>query len=256
VTTQPPTVAAASPAAWRRWALALLGPGQRILASLGLVLAAGLALGLVAIGLFYELADEVAEQGTAALDQTVWQTLQLQATPTLDAIAIALSWMGAAGLTIVLVLVLVGLIWQRRVGAAVALVITVIGAQVLNSALKLAFMRQRPLAVVTMLPGQSWSFPSGHAMVSLAAYGFLAYLGWRLLRGRWRVLWVGAMALLVASIGLSRLYLGVHYATDVLAGYLAGFIWLDSIIIGGHVLQRRIRRRRTGGESARSLASS
>ena len=84
-------------------------------------------------------------------------------------------------------------------------------------------------------------------MVSLATYGFLAYLGWRLLRGRWRVLWVGALALLVILIGLSRLYLGVHYATDVLAGYLAGFIWLDSIIIGGHVLERRVRRRQTAG---------
>jgi membrane-associated phospholipid phosphatase len=242
VTTQPPTVAAASPAAWRRWALALLGPGQRVLTSLGLVLAAGLALGLIAIGLFYELAEEVAEQGTAALDRTVWQTLQLRATPTLDAVAIALSWLGAEGLTTVLVLALVGLTWKRRIGAAAALLVTVIGAQILNSALKLAFVRERPIAVVAALPGQSWSFPSGHAMVSLATYGFLAYLGWQLFRGRWRVLWVGALALLVALIGLSRLYLGVHYATDVLAGYLAGFIWLDSVIIGGQVLQRRIGR--------------
>jgi membrane-associated phospholipid phosphatase len=241
-TTPPPTVAAASPAAWRRWALALLGPGQQVLASLGLVLAAGLALGLVAIGLFYDLAEEVVKQDTAALDQTVWQTLQLHATPTLDAVAIALSWMGAEGLTTVLVLALVGLIWQRRFGAAVALLVTVIGAQVLDSALKLAFVRERPIAVIAALPGQGWSFPSGHAMVSLATYGFLAYLGWRLFHGRWRVIWVGALALLVVLIGLSRLYLGVHYATDVLAGYLAGFIWLDSVIIGGRVLQRRIGR--------------
>jgi undecaprenyl-diphosphatase len=225
------------------------------LASLGLVLATGLALGLGAILIFAVLANEVAEQSTTAFDLTVWQSLRGQATPALDAVATALSWLGAEGLTIVLVVGLLALAWQRRAGAVAALLIVVLGAQVLNSALKLVFMRQRPLAVVTLLPGQAWSFPSGHAMVSLAAYGFLAYLGWRLLRGGWRWLWVGALALLILLIGLSRLYLGVHYATDVVAGYLAGFIWLDSVIIGGQVLQQRLGRRRVSASPVRSSAS-
>ena len=94
--------------------------------------------------------------------------------------------------------------------------------------------------------GQSWSFPSGHAMVSLAFYGFLAYLGWHLLRGSWRATWLTLMFLLIILIGLSRMYIGVHYFTDVVAGYSAGFIWLETVIFAGRVLSRAPRARRAG----------
>jgi membrane-associated phospholipid phosphatase len=221
--------------------LALFEQGQRALAALGLVLAAGFGLGLAALLVFADLANDVAEQSTTAFDLLVLQTLRRQATPTLDAVASALSWLGAEGLAVVVVLTVLLLAWQRRLGGIVALLLIVLGAQALNSVLKTLF--KRPLAILTALPGQAWSFPSGHAMVSLATYGFLAYLGWRLLSGGWRWLWIVALALLILLVGLSRLYLGVHYATDVLAGYLTGFIWLDSVIIGGQLLQRRAVRR-------------
>jgi hypothetical protein len=119
-----------------------------------------------------------------------------------------------------------------------ALLLVVVGAFLLNSGLKELFQRARPTPVASLAPAQAWSFPSGHATVSAAFYSFLAYLSWRLLRGVRRLLWTAALLALVLLIGLSRLYLGVHFLTDVIAGYLAGFVWTDAVILGGRVLGR------------------
>ncbi len=113
------------------------------------------------------------------------------------------------------------------------------GAQLLNNVLKDLFQRTRPAPVAGLIPAQAFSFPSGHAMVAAAFYLFLAYLGWRLLRGWRQVAFTGTLLALILAIGLARLYLGVHYLTDVVAGYLAGFLWTDAVIIGGHLLGRR-----------------
>ena len=240
---QPPSVAAAPPQDWQRWLRWLAERGRSTLAALGLVLVGGLMLGAGALFLFARLADEVLERDSLALDQGVLLALQSHANPEFNRAALALSLLGAQGLAVLLVVALGWLVWRRRFGAAISLLLAVVGAQLLNNVLKLLFQRPRPSPVITMLPGQTWSFPSGHAMVSLAFYGFLAYLGWRLLRGRWRAAWLSGLILLVLLIGLARMYLGVHYFTDVVAGYTAGFIWLDTVILGGHVLGSRIRAR-------------
>lgn len=107
-----------------------------------------------------------------------------------------------------------------------ALGIVMAGATLLDNGLKVAFHRVRPEAFFGALP-DTYSFPSGHALFSLCFYGALALIFAKHLRSKFsqRVLWIGA-ALLVLCIGASRVYLGVHYPTDVLAGYLAGGAWL------------------------------
>jgi membrane-associated phospholipid phosphatase len=239
-----PAVAAAEPRAWQSWLARLWKRGREAVATLGVVLLAGFLLGLGAVLFFALLADEVLDQTTLVVDTAVLLALRAHQSSALDSVAQAFSMLGAEGLTVLFVVTLIVLGWQRRYGAAVSLMLVVGGAQLLNDVLKLAFHRTRPSIVVTAVPGQVWSFPSGHAMVSLAFFGFLAYLGWRLFNGRWRVVWVCAMSLLVLLIGLSRLYLGVHYLTDVVAGYIAGFIWLDTVIVGGELLERAARSRR------------
>ena len=113
-----------------------------------------------------------------------------------------------------------------------------VGGFLLNNVLKSAIHRPRPHAAAGLY--QSWSFPSGHAMVSLIAYGMLTYLlillGPRNRRAQLAI--VGCAALLVLAIGFSRLYLGAHYFSDVVGGYAAGTLWLSACISGLEVTRR------------------
>jgi undecaprenyl-diphosphatase len=107
--------------------------------------------------------------------------------------------------------------------------ITMLGVAVLDVALKLAFHRPRPVAFFGATPN-SYSFPSGHALGSLCFYGILAAILASLARGRGTKLciWIAAV-LLAGMIGLSRIYLGVHYPSDVIAGYCAAIVWVGAV---------------------------
>jgi undecaprenyl-diphosphatase len=114
------------------------------------------------------------------------------------------------------------------------------GAGLLDYWLKLVVHRPRPVYAGTLLHHPTWSFPSGHAMGALVGYGMLAYVALLLRRAsrRTRVLVVASAALLIGAIGLSRLYLGVHYLTDVVGGYVVGSVWL-ALCIGAAEWGRR-----------------
>ncbi len=240
--TPDPILARASPAGWRAWLIVLATSGRERLAALGLALTLGLLLGGLALVVFASVAEDVAEGETERLDTAVLVWLQQLQSPVVDVVARASSAMGSEVVGVLLVVLVGGFVWRRRGGAASALILTTIGAQLLNDLLKDLFHRTRPAPLVGLIPAQSFSFPSGHAMVAAAFYGYLVYVAWRLLTGWQRWLAVGVLTVLVVLIGLSRLYLGVHYLTDVAAGYIAGFLWTDAVIIGGHLLQRRRRR--------------
>ncbi|HLY91696.1 MAG TPA: phosphatase PAP2 family protein, partial [Candidatus Angelobacter sp.] len=89
----------------------------------------------------------------------------------------------------------------------------------------------------------SYSFPSGHALTSLCFYGVMAgLLSARIKSLPWRIVMWTLAVLLIVSIGLSRIYLGVHYPSDVLAGYLAATLWVTGIIVLDHVRKVRFSR--------------
>jgi membrane-associated phospholipid phosphatase len=114
---------------------------------------------------------------------------------------------------------------RRRLVDAALLPVALAGAELLNLILKLAFHRPRPEVAFVQL--ETYSFPSGHAMISTAAYGALAYLAWSRLRtSRDRIALATGTGVLVSLICFSRLYLGVHYLSDVLAGAAGGAFWL------------------------------
>jgi undecaprenyl-diphosphatase len=126
------------------------------------------------------------------------------------------------------------IVWQLmatgRRGAATLLLIAALGGEALDQGLKLFFARPRPEAFFGLPEPETYSFPSGHSMGSCCFYGALAIIamaGAQSRRARWAIA-AGAVAL-IALVGLSRIYLGVHYPTDVLGGYLAGLAWLAVI---------------------------
>jgi undecaprenyl-diphosphatase len=122
--------------------------------------------------------------------------------------------------------------------------ITMLGAAVLNTTLKLTFQRARPEPFFDLLAPKSYSFPSGHSLASFCFFGALAtVLTARIENKRINfVTWL-VSGLMVLLIGLSRIYLGVHYTTDVLAGYAAALIWIAVIRFVEMELMRRRRKR-------------
>jgi undecaprenyl-diphosphatase len=224
---------------WQRWLRELERSQRRRLAGFGAVILLGFLAGVAALYVFVWLASEVLEQETNQLDAAAAGFVRQWQSPALDTAATVVSLFGSEVVLVLGVVLLAIFVWQRRWGAAALLVLVTAGAQLLNDLLKAVYQRPRPEPVPTLIGVQSWSFPSGHAMVSAAFYLFLAYLGWRLLHGVWRWLLAIALAVLVLLIGLSRIYLQAHYLSDVIAGYVAGFIWTDAVIIGSLILATR-----------------
>ncbi len=176
---------------------------------------------LVAIG---ELAEDVWAGAGLFFDRPILEGLHARATPTLDGIMLFFSHAGAPKpMVAFFIVVLVGLLIARRRGDAAFFVVAVAGAMVLNFGAKILFGRARPDLWVSLAPESDYSFPSGHAMGSMATVAALVILAWRT-RWRWPILILGS--LFVALVGLSRLYLGVHYPSDVLTGWLASLAWV------------------------------
>jgi undecaprenyl-diphosphatase len=142
-----------------------------------------------------------------------------------------LTFIGSPAAVLVISIVVCVLLYRRRrIIEAALLPIVLAGGELLNLILKLSFHRPRPEVAFVHL--DTYSFPSGHAMLSTAAYGALAYLTWgRLRTTRARFALAAGTVVLVALICFSRLYLGVHYLSDVLGGAAGGAFWLAASIV-------------------------
>ncbi len=200
---------------------------------------ASLAVAVAALLLFSWLANEVFAGHARRFDDFVRAWVHQYASPPLTTFMTAISLFGALGLAFVFAIALaifLRLHWRR---AAIWLAVTIAGGLVLEIALKNLYHRPRPEPFFGTLP-HSYSFPSGHALMSFCLYGVLAGLLSRRLRSRALriVVWIVA-AVLIVTIGLSRIYLGVHYPTDVLAGYLAAAIWISALFAADRLRHRR-----------------
>ncbi|MCW3007681.1 MAG: putative rane protein [Solirubrobacterales bacterium] len=144
------------------------------------------------------------------------------------------------------------LAWRRRTRLAIFVVVTMVGNSLLNGLVKLAVERARPVLPDPVAHANGLSFPSGHAESAIVAYGVLLVVFLPALRGAWRALAIGLGAALVAAIGFSRVALGVHFVSDVLAGYALGAAWLAVMITIADPVgwKERRRLRRTDGSSA------
>ena len=198
----------------------------------------GVALAAACGWAFFAIAEDVPEKGTMVhVDMAVTNWLQTHGTEAGESIFVGVSYLGAQLLIVLIVAVAIALVVRRRWRQLAALAITCGGGSLLNVALKLAFHRTRP-SFAAEFNLSSWSFPSGHAMDSLIVYGLFAYwIG--VLHPRARLPAIVGAALLIGAIGYARIYLGVHYLSDVCAGYCAGLAWLAVCISGYRFAVRR-----------------
>ncbi len=217
--------------------------GRRNLLSrkVGLVLFFGLAIAVGALVLFAWLADEVLEGDTLRFDAAIRASVHQYASPALTSLMQIITMLGspkfliASGICVAIVFLIAG--WHR---AGILFAITFLGAVLLTEALKLGFRRARPFPFFDTLLPTSYSFPSGHALWSFCFYGAMAALISARVKSRIVRLAIRALAaLLILLIGLSRIYLGVHYPSDVVAGYAAALIWVLAVVFGDHLFRHR-----------------
>jgi membrane-associated phospholipid phosphatase len=229
-----------------RWLLRRLTPGQY----LGLHLTVGLIAAAGCLWLFGGLAEDiVTNDPLVRYDRAIADYLHSLATPPLTTFFLMVTTFGSIEVMVILgVSVAAVLAWRRQWlylgtwGAAVG------GSIVLDRLLKELFARPRPFFEHPLLRETSYSFPSGHAMESLVVYGMLTYFAVLALERSWRARTavVFGAVLLVLLIGFSRMYLGVHYFSDVVAGYAAGDVWLSVLITGAEAVRRSKRPRSAG----------
>lgn len=212
----------------RRLRLFLRGYGRSLL-----TLWLGLLLPLLA---FFVIAADVYEEDPFAFEVPLMLALHAAASAPLDRVAAALSTFGNTPGMLPLVTVLAGCFYRLHPRAAYFLLLALGGSVVLHAALKPVFDRPRPAYWTPILPEADFSFPSGHAMFATSLVTALTLLCWPT---RWRLLVLGLGTLYALSMLWSRVYSGVHYPTDVLAGALVALVWvglLDRLLQGHRLL--------------------
>lgn len=225
-------------------------PASRIIAYARSEIVVLLLLALIAGGgfVFVELASEVLEGDLDAFDHAILTALRVAGDPGnpvgphwLEDMARDITSLGGiAILTLVTAISAVYMLLTRRAGAALFIVLAVISGSLLSSGLKAVFERARPDAIFQAVPVFSASFPSGHATLSAVTYLTIGALLMRVQeRRRAKIFVLGTAIFLTLLIGLTRIYFGVHWTTDVLAGWTLGAAWAAACWLVLLLLQRR-----------------
>jgi membrane-associated phospholipid phosphatase len=190
----------------------------------------GLTTCLLIIYFVAQISDEVLEQEAFAFDRTILLWIHSFASPTLDRIMQFITSFNNPDLvSIVAGVALILLLWKRCYSEAKIFAIDCAGGVILSYGLKSVFGKIRPNLWQSAIEEVSFSYPSGHALGSTVLYGFLAYLFATRFPQFSGLIYLLAV-ILIGAIGLSRLYLGVHWPTDILGGYGIGFLWLTFCI--------------------------
>ncbi|ADG11942.1 phosphatase PAP2 family protein [Caulobacter segnis] len=199
---------------------------------------------------FLAIADEVAEGETHALDLAVLRALRVEGRPQtlvgpdwLHVAAVDVTALGSvAVLSLIILLAFALLASLRRWGEGVLLLAGAVGGVSISQGLKLVFGRERPDMAYRAVEAVNASFPSGHAMLSAVVFLTLGVLTARFAdRRRVKVLAISAAVLLSLLVGASRVYLGVHWASDVLAGWCVGGAWAMACWLLAYLVRRRLK---------------
>ncbi len=181
--------------------------------------------------------------GTLAFATIAYQVMAFKSLPKFDALttfyisvhasfgyldlAAKVSYLAQSMVMAALAVFIGGLLWWRRYRAeAVIYVVSILGNGVLNTAIKFIAQRARPPHLHGFAIETGYSFPSGHSSGAMATYAMLAFILCQITAKRWHLLWIVLASALIVSIGFSRMYLQVHFMSDVIAGFTSGSIWV------------------------------
>ncbi|MGI4788714.1 MAG: phosphatase PAP2 family protein [Janthinobacterium lividum] len=207
-------------------------------------IALGIICSIVFTVAFAQLFDFVQDHGKTItpFDRNILYWMYHHRAHWLTQTAKALARMGSPPVIagVALVSAVVGMFWHKVRGAAWTMPIAIIGSGIIIQCVKLFIKRPRPSFFAPLLHESGFSFPSGHSLIAMVVYGLLGYFVFHLFRNSWVKMAVRIITVLVVvAIGVSRVYVGVHYPTDVLAGWTAGIPWLMACIWLHEVLARR-----------------
>jgi undecaprenyl-diphosphatase len=193
----------------------------------GIFLLSGAAIAIVCTWAFSEIAERVRRGSTQGFDEAVMRWIGQHQSAGMQAAMLEVTSLGTGTVVAMIVLVAGLFLWlNQHKHSAILLVVATLGGIVLNGLLKIGFDRPRPQVFKWGTTAFSSSFPSGHAMSSIIVYGTVAYLAARLQRNvASRVATFVLATIIILLICVSRLYLGVHYPSDILAGLIIGLAW-------------------------------
>ena len=177
---------------------------------------------------FVELAERVRGDAPLSFDRPLMLWLRRHHSPRRTWLVRAVTELGGVTAVPVVALTAAGYLatvrGSRRPAALLA--VSLVGSTVINSVLKVMYRRARPTFFTHIVQEKSYSFPSGHAMASAALAGCACVLAWRT---RWRVPVLASSAIYVPSVGATRVYLGVHFPSDIVAGWCVSLAWVGEV---------------------------
>lgn len=192
---------------------------------LGIIFTAGSVL------LFIKIRGEVLEKDLLPLDLSILQFFYHLRTPPLNNLMIGISYLGGEIMIIFGILITIFLLLKKHKKEAILFAFILGMAGIIDTVLKNLVQRPRPQFHPLVIE-KDFSFPSGHAMDSFVFYLTLSYLIFHITKNKKLSMVVMILSLvLILLIGISRIYLGVHYPTDVIAGYVGGLFWFTSVLL-------------------------
>jgi len=189
-------------------------------------------IGIICVIGFGIVALFISDHKINQFDSSVILAVQGQESPMLTSIMKFFTFIGSTPIVVILSLLIMVFLYKvlHHRQELIIFFAAIAGSAILNEILKNMFHRVRP-NLHRLIPIEGYSFPSGHAMSAFAVYGILAFLLWRHINSRLgRSLLIAFSVIMILAIGISRIYLGVHYPSDVLGGYLASGFWLAILI--------------------------
>ena len=196
----------------------------RLFTAFILVIGFGIAFGYIATA--------ISNKSITNFDTSIIKYVQGLESPWLTTIMKVFTWSGSALFVAPLALILFFFLYfvKHHRHQAILFIVVILGTPLLNSLLKLYFKRERP-EIYRIMDANGFSFPSGHTMMAFSVYAIIAYIVWRNMHtALTRVLLVLFAAFMIIMIGTSRIYLGVHYPSDVFGGIAASALWVTVAI--------------------------